>query len=191
MEHLIAALGNLFTPIPFIFMLVGVTVGITVGAIPGLSGAMVIALTLPLTFFMESTNALILLVSMYVGSTSGGLISATLMRMPGTPAALMTVLDGFPMARQGRPGRALGLGIYASFIGGMVSWLFLAVPGRNRSPLRPLRDLLHGSGGAGADFGGQPGIDDQGADGGRAGDRRLHGRRRSGGRRGAARFRLP
>ena len=126
MEHLIAAFGHLLTPLPFLFMLVGVTVGITVGAIPGLSGAMVIALTLPLTFFMDSTNALILLVSMYVGSTSGGLISATLMRMPGTPAAMMTVLDGFPMARQGRPGRALGFGIYASFIGGMVSWLFLA-----------------------------------------------------------------
>lgn len=127
MEHLLTAFGHLFTPLPFLFMLVGVTVGITVGAIPGLSGAMVIALTLPLTFFMDSTHALILLVSMYVGSTSGGLISATLMRMPGTPAAMMTVLDGFPMAQQGRPGRALGFGIYASFIGGMVSWLFLAV----------------------------------------------------------------
>ena len=127
MDHLFAAFANLLTPLPFLFMLVGVTVGITVGAIPGLSGAMVIALTLPLTFFMDSTHALILLVSMYVGSTSGGLISATLMRMPGTPAAMMTVLDGFPMAQQGRPGRALGFGIFASFIGGMVSWLFLAL----------------------------------------------------------------
>lgn len=116
MEHLLAAFANLFLPLPFLFLLIGVTVGITVGAIPGLSGAMVIALTLPITFFMDSTNALVLLVSMYVGSTSGGLISATLMRMPGTPAAMMTVLDGFPMARQGRPGRALGFGIYASFI---------------------------------------------------------------------------
>lgn len=127
MEHLLAAFANLFLPLPFLFLMIGVTVGITVGAIPGLSGAMVIALTLPITFFMDSTNALVLLVSMYVGSTSGGLISATLMRMPGTPAAMMTVLDGFPMARQGRPGRALGFGIYASFIGGMVSWLFLAL----------------------------------------------------------------
>lgn len=127
MEHLLAAFGNLFTPLPFMFMFVGVTVGIIVGAIPGLSGGMVIALVLPLTFFMDSTNALILLVSMYVGSTSGGLISATLMRMPGTPAALMTILDGFPMAKAGRPGRALGFGIYASFIGGMISWIFLAV----------------------------------------------------------------
>jgi len=125
-DYLLAAFAYLFTPWPFLFVALGVTVGITVGAIPGLSGAMVIALTLPLTYFMDSVHALVLLVSMYVGSTSGGLISATLMRMPGTPAALMTVLDGFPMAQKGRPGRALGFGIVSSFIGGSVSWIFLA-----------------------------------------------------------------
>ena len=127
MEQLLTAFAAIFHPLPFLFCLAGVTVGIAVGAIPGLTGGMFIALCLPLTFFMESTNALILLVSMYVGSTSGGLISATLLRMPGTTAALMTVLDGFPMAQGGRPGRALGFGIYASFIGGMISWVFLAV----------------------------------------------------------------
>jgi len=127
MEFLLPAIADVFTPMPFLMMLLGTTIGIVVGAIPGLSGGMVIALTLPLTFFMESTHALILMVSMYVGSTSGGLISATLMRMPGTPAALMTILDGFPMAKRGQPGRALGFGIMASFAGGMVSWLFLAL----------------------------------------------------------------
>jgi putative tricarboxylic transport membrane protein len=126
MEFLAASFANIFTPLPFLFLFTGVAVGIVVGAIPGLSGGMVIALTLPLTFLMDSTNALILLVSMYVGSTSGGLISATLMRMPGTPAAMMTILDGFPMAKAGQPGRALGLGIFSSFIGGLVSWVFLA-----------------------------------------------------------------
>lgn len=126
MNHLLEAFANQFTLLPFFFMVIGVTVGITVGAVPGLSGAMVIALTLPITFFMQSTHALILLVSMYVGATSGGLISATLMKMPGTPAAIMTVLDGFPMAQGGRPGRALGFGIISSFIGGLVSWVFLA-----------------------------------------------------------------
>ena len=62
---------------------------------------------------------------MYVGAVSGGLITATLLRMPGTPASIMTTMDGFPMARAGKPGRALGLGITASFVGGMISWLFL------------------------------------------------------------------
>jgi len=126
MTDLISAFVSLMAPVPFAFIFIGVFVGIIVGAIPGLSGAMVIALTLPLTFFMDSINALILLVAMYVGSTSGGLISATLMRMPGTPAAMMTVLDGFPMAAKGQPGRALGFGIMASFVGGCISWIFLA-----------------------------------------------------------------
>ena len=114
-----------FTPWPLFLMMLGTALGITVGAIPGLTGAMLIALTLPLTFTMQSHDALILLVSMYVGSISGGLITATLLRMPGTPASIMTTLDGYPMASNGQPGRALGLGINASFIGGLISWVFL------------------------------------------------------------------
>ena len=105
--------------------LLGTTLGITVGAIPGLTGMMLIALSLPLTFTMEPTSGLVLLVAMYVGAVSGGLISATLLRMPGTPAAVMTTLDGYPMASGGRPGRALGLGVGASLAGGLVSWLAL------------------------------------------------------------------
>ena len=105
--------------------LLGTTLGITVGAIPGLTGMMLIALSLPLTFTMEPTSGLVLLVAMYVGAVSGGLISATLLRMPGTPAAVMTTLDGYPMASSGRPGRALGLGVGASLVGGLVSWLAL------------------------------------------------------------------
>jgi len=100
----------------------GVVLGVTVGCIPGLTGAMVIALTLPLTFAMSPPDALALLVAIYVGSVSGGLISATLLNIPGTPASLMTTLDGFPMAAGGRPRRALLLGIAASLAGGVFSW---------------------------------------------------------------------
>ena len=106
-------------------LVIGTSLGIFVGAIPGLTGAMLIALTLPLTFYMLPFNAVVLLVSMYVGAISGGLITATLMRMPGTPAAIMTTFDGYPMARSGRPGRALGLGITASFVGGLIAWVVL------------------------------------------------------------------
>lgn len=120
------AVGHIFTPWAFSMLFIGTALGIVVGAIPGLTGAMLIALTLPLTFYMEPFNAVVLLVSMYVGAISGGLITATLMRMPGTPAAVMTTFDGYPMARSGRPGRALGLGITASFIGGLVAWVVLA-----------------------------------------------------------------
>ena len=119
---LFGAIGQIFTPWPFLMLFLGTALGIVVGAIPGLTGSMLIALTLPLTFYMEPFNAVVLLVAMYVGSISGGLITATLMRMPGTPASVMTTFDGYPMARSGRPGRALGLGITASFVGGLVAW---------------------------------------------------------------------
>lgn len=125
MEGLDTALTYIFSVQGMLLLICGTLLGITVGAIPGLTGAMLIALTLPLTFGMDPVAAFILLVSMYVGAVSGGLITATLLRMPGTPASIMTTLDGYPMARDGRPGRALGLGITASFVGGIVSWLFL------------------------------------------------------------------
>jgi putative tricarboxylic transport membrane protein len=115
-------------PWPFFLLVIGVTLGIMVGAIPGMTGAMLITLTLPLTFsFSNPADAMVLLVSMYVGSISGGLISATLLRMPGTPAAMMTTLDGYPLAASGQSGRALGLGVAASFAGGTISWVFLVL----------------------------------------------------------------
>jgi len=99
--------------------------GITVGAIPGLTGSMLIALTVPLTFYMDNDLALILLVAMYVGAISGGLITATLLRMPGTPASVVTTFDGYPLAKSGKSGRAIGIGIMSSFVGGLISWIFL------------------------------------------------------------------
>ncbi|MCE2523698.1 MAG: tripartite tricarboxylate transporter permease [Rhodobacteraceae bacterium] len=115
-----------FTLFQLTFILVGVFSGIVVGAIPGLTGSMLIALTLPLTFHMSALHATTLLIAMYVGSITGGLITATLLRMPGSPAAVMTTLDGYPLAKSGQPGRALGLGITASFIGSLFAWIALA-----------------------------------------------------------------
>lgn len=122
---MIGAYLEVFSLSGIMWVLIGTVVGILIGSIPGLSGAMVIALALPMTYYMQATDALILLVAMYIGSTTGGLISATLMRMPGTESAIMTTLDGFPMAQRGEPARALGLGVIASFIGGMFAWLVL------------------------------------------------------------------
>ena len=115
----------LLSPNALLLAAIGSFLGIFVGAIPGLTGAMLIALALPLTYSMPSELALVLLVSMYVGSVSGGLVTATLLRMPGTPASMMTTLDGYPMACRGQSGRALALGIGGSFMGGMISWCFL------------------------------------------------------------------
>jgi putative tricarboxylic transport membrane protein len=132
---LLDAFGQLMQPWPFTLLFIGVVLGIIGGALPGITGAMMIALCLPLTFNMDSTLAITLLLGMYVGAISGGLITATLMRMPGTPAAVMTTLDGYPMAQGGQPGRALGLGISASFVGGLVSAFFLVLLSK------PLADL--------------------------------------------------
>ncbi|MCA9177704.1 MAG: tripartite tricarboxylate transporter permease [Planctomycetales bacterium] len=121
-----SAFAELLTsPVMWMWLVLGTFLGIVIGAIPGLTGAMLIALTMPLTFGMEGGEALVLLIAMYVGSISGGLVTATLLRMPGTPASMMTTLDGYPMAQNGQPGRALGLGIGASLFGGLVSWCFL------------------------------------------------------------------
>ena len=108
-----------------LLMLIGTVAGVLVGAIPGLTGAMLIALSVPLTYSLGPAPAMALLVSMYVGSVSGGFITATLLRMPGTPASIMTTLDGYPMAQRGEAGRALGLGAAASLWGGLISWIFL------------------------------------------------------------------
>lgn len=125
--QLLDAFAQVISFWPLFYIVLGVLLGIIVGAIPGLGGAMLIALLLPVTFYMDSLQALMLLVSVYVGSVSGGLITAILLKMPGTPSAVMTTMDGYPMAQQGRAGRALSLGITASFVGGTVSWIFLAV----------------------------------------------------------------
>ncbi|SNT74039.1 tripartite tricarboxylate transporter permease [Paracoccus seriniphilus] len=107
-------------------LVLGTGLGIVIGAIPGLTATMLIALTLPLTFHMEPVAAITLLIGEYVGGISGGLITAILLRMPGTPASIVTTFDGYPMARSGRAERAIALGIMASVAGGLVSWMFLA-----------------------------------------------------------------
>jgi putative tricarboxylic transport membrane protein len=116
---------NLLNTGPLSLLLIGTLLGIVVGALPGLTGGALLALSLPFTYRMTSVDGVILMTSMYVGGISGGLITATLMRIPGEPSAVVTTLDGFPMARGGRPGRALGLGISASVVGGVISWIAL------------------------------------------------------------------
>jgi len=123
---LLQSFGDLISFWSLFYITVGVASGIIFGAIPGLNGGILLALVLPMTFSMDTTHAIILLVSIYTGGVSGGLISGTLIGVPGSAAALMTTFDAFPLARKGYPARALSLGIVGSFIGGCVSWLFLA-----------------------------------------------------------------
>jgi putative tricarboxylic transport membrane protein len=127
MPGLEEAIAGLISPAGLSLVIVGTALGIFVGAVPGLTGTMLIALVLPLTYGADPLLSMAFLISIYVGAVSGGMITATLLRMPGTPASIITTLDGYPMAKQGQPGRALGLGIMASLVGGMVSWLFLVL----------------------------------------------------------------
>ena len=120
-----SGLTGLMNPMSILLMFAGVGVGIVFGSIPGLSAAMAVALFLPVTFVMEADNAFTLLVALYIGGISGGLISAILLNIPGTSSSISTCFDGSPMAKKGEAAKALGTGVVFSFIGGLFSFLIL------------------------------------------------------------------
>lgn len=120
-----SGLAGLMNPMSILLMFAGVGVGIVFGSIPGLSAAMAVALFLPVTFVMEADNAFTLLVALYIGGISGGLISAILLNIPGTSSSISTCFDGSPMAKKGEAAKALGTGVVFSFIGGLFSFLIL------------------------------------------------------------------
>ncbi|WP_036683109.1 tripartite tricarboxylate transporter permease [Pelobacter seleniigenes] len=109
----------------FLAMGAGIWAGVIIGAIPGMTGTMAVTLALPFTFYMEPVTSLLLLVALYKGSTYGGSISAILIKTPGTASAACTVLDGFPLAQQGKAGKALNMALVSSCIGDFVSNLSL------------------------------------------------------------------
>ena len=125
MEGFLAASLEVMSPGTILYLVGGTLLGVILGAIPGVTGAMGIALLLPLTFYMTVNNALTMMVSMYVGAIAGGLVTAILLRIPGEPSSIVTTFDGNPMARKGQPGRALGYAVGASLFGGLVSWVAL------------------------------------------------------------------
>lgn len=112
-------------------MFAGTFIGIVFGAIPGLSATMAVAVCLPLTFKMPQTLSIAFLISLYIGGISGGLISAILLNIPGTPSSVATTFDGVPMARKGQAGKALGVAVFSSLFGTLFSVLvliFVAAP---------------------------------------------------------------
>ncbi|MGE4283066.1 MAG: tripartite tricarboxylate transporter permease [Clostridia bacterium] len=112
--------------VPSMLMIfIGVVVGILFGAMPGLSTTMAVALFLPVTYGLDSITAFALLIGLYIGAISGGLISAVLLRIPGTPSSIATCWDGHPMAAKGEAMKALGAGIVYSFLGTVFSILIL------------------------------------------------------------------
>ena len=124
-ELIAGGFGTVLTPTGIFLMFIGVAVGIVFGALPGLSATMAIALFLPVTYAMASSNAMTLLMALFIGAISGGLISAILLHIPGTPSSVATCFDGHPMVKKGQAAKALGLGVVFSFLGTVFSTLLL------------------------------------------------------------------
>lgn len=125
LENIGLAFGELANFKTIILMIVGVAGGLIAGAIPGFTIAMAVVLTLPFTFGMPPIQGLATMVSVLVGGLSGGLMAGILTGIPGTPSSVATTFDGFPMTRNGEPGLALGIGVWSSFFGGLISAVLL------------------------------------------------------------------
>lgn len=117
-------LGN---PSQMILMMGCTFLGIIFGAMPGLTSTLGVALLTTITFGMDLDTAMVCLMSIYVGGTYGGSFSAITINIPGTAASAATALEGYPMAKKGLAGKALGLTTTASTIGTIVGILFLVV----------------------------------------------------------------
>ncbi|MCZ4258628.1 tripartite tricarboxylate transporter permease [Sulfitobacter sp. G21635-S1] len=118
---LLHALPDVFAWTNFAAVVIGVIAGIVVGAMPGLSATMAISVLVPFTFGLEPLVALGLMAGIYNGAMYGGAIPAVLLRIPGTPAAVATTFDGYPMAQKGEGGFALQVAVVSSAIGGIAS----------------------------------------------------------------------
>lgn len=119
--------GLFFTPEAILLTAAGCLAGLAIGLLPGLGPLMGIILMLPVAFYLPPVAAMGMLVAIFVGGSCGGAITAILLRIPGTPIAAATLLDGHPMAAKGRAGDAIGLAVAASAIGGIVAGLILLV----------------------------------------------------------------
>lgn len=126
-ENILTAVVELATVKTLLLMSVGAMAGLLAGSIPGFTIAMAIVLTLPFTFGMEAAQGIAVMIGVYVGGLSGGLMSGILIGIPGTPSSVATTFDGFPMARGGDPGYALGLGVWSSFFGGIIATVLLVL----------------------------------------------------------------
>ncbi|WP_417524391.1 tripartite tricarboxylate transporter permease [Marinovum sp.] len=126
-DYLIAA----FSPLNLLLALAGVAAGTIIGSVPGLTATMAVAVLVPFTFGMPPESALILLGAIYTGAIYGGAYAAILLNTPGTPSAIGTTFDGYPMAKKGNGDLAVTIACLSSMVGGLIgatALLLLAPP---------------------------------------------------------------
>lgn len=120
-------LPDLLTPYMIGLSLMGVVLGLVFGALPGVSSTMALAVLLPFTYGMETAPAMVLMLAVFFSSVYAGSVSAILLNIPGTPGAMITLLDGHAMARKGEAAEAMAFALIASIFGGIVGWILLVL----------------------------------------------------------------
>lgn len=124
--NLILGLGVALTPINLAYCFAGALLGTLIGVLPGIGPVATIAMLLPATFALQPVTALIMLAGIYYGAQYGGSTSAILVNLPGESSSMVTCLDGYQMARQGRAGAALAVAALGSFFAGCVATVLIA-----------------------------------------------------------------
>ncbi|NLV90826.1 MAG: C4-dicarboxylate ABC transporter permease [Firmicutes bacterium] len=119
------AFGEIFAPSNFLLLVLSGIAGIIVGCLPGLTATMALALLVPFTFTMPAITGLIMLGGLYVGAMFGDAIPATLINTPGTPSAIATTFDGYPLAKKGLAQHALTANAFSSLVGGLIGTILL------------------------------------------------------------------
>lgn len=127
MNDWLVGLQAIFQPMPILMLAVGVLAGIVVGALPGLSAVMAVAVLTPFTFAFSPLEGMMMMVGVYTATIYAGSIPAILMRVPGTPSSAAALLDGYPMAQQGKAGRALSISLISSMVGAFFGAILLAL----------------------------------------------------------------
>lgn len=127
LSNFAAGLGAVLQPENLLYCFVGVFLGTFIGVLPGIGSMAAIAMILPLSFYLDPSAAIIMIAGVYYGAEYGGSIASILMNIPGTPSSSITCIDGYPMARNGRAGIALFVSAIASFGGGIIGMIVMAV----------------------------------------------------------------
>ncbi len=131
LQLLFGGLLTCLTPANLLFAFTGCVLGTMIGVLPGIGPAAATAILIPVTTGMDPTGSIIMLAAIYYGAMYGGTITSVLIRTPGEAASVVTCIDGYEMAKQGRAGQALAIAAIGSFIGGMIATfglVFLALP---------------------------------------------------------------